>query len=81
MKRRSTKAKTVREIDNDEIPPQYDFTNSRPNPYAVRFRDGTNIVVLDPDVVEDFPDSKSVNDALRALSAIIKRRSKSRRSA
>jgi len=33
-------------------------------------------VVLDPDVAETFPDPKSVNKALRALSHIIRDRSR-----
>ena len=45
------------------------------------YAEGTNVVLLDPDVAKDFPDSSAVNDALRALSAIIRRRPKSRRSA
>jgi hypothetical protein len=35
--------------------------------YAKRYAEGTNIVVLAPDVAEFFPDSESVNAALRAL--------------
>ncbi|MDA1372878.1 MAG: hypothetical protein O2971_19280 [Proteobacteria bacterium] len=33
--------------------------------YTQRFRDGTNVVLLDPDLHEKFPDSRSVNSALR----------------
>lgn len=33
--------------------------------YAKRYRDGTNVVLIDPDLHEQFPDSKSVNKALR----------------
>lgn len=81
MKKRSDKPNTVREADDDEILPEYDFSKARRNPYAARFSKGTSLVLLDPDVAKDFPDSASVNEALRALSAIIRRRSKSRRSA
>jgi hypothetical protein len=38
--------------------------------YANLLQQGTNIAVLDPDVVEHFPDSESVNNALRAFLAI-----------
>jgi hypothetical protein len=38
-------------------------------------RSGTNVVLLDPDVAEVFPDSAAVNRALRALAGIIKERS------
>ena len=33
--------------------------------YAKRFREGTNVVLIDPDLHELFPDSESVNRALR----------------
>lgn len=29
------------------------------------YREGTNVVLLDPDIAKAFPDSKSVNQALR----------------
>ena len=81
MKKNRARSKKVREVPDDEILPEYDFSNARPNPYAARYAEGTNVVLLDPDVAEDFPDSTSVNEALRALSAIIRRRTKSRRTA
>jgi hypothetical protein len=74
MKKRPVKSKTVREAGEDDLLPEYDFSKARRNPYAARYREGTNVVLLDPDVAKDFPDSQSVNEALRALSAIIKRR-------
>jgi hypothetical protein len=35
--------------------------------YVKRYRQGTNVVLLDPDVAEKFPTSESVNEALRRL--------------
>jgi len=52
---------------------EYDFSNARPNKYAEKFAEGTNIVIIEPDLVEFFPDSESVNEALRALVAILKK--------
>lgn len=49
---------------------EYDFSNIRPNKYAKKYAEGTNIVVIEPDLVEFFPDSESVNAALRALVSI-----------
>ena len=46
---------------------EYDFTNGVRGKYFEQYRSGTNIVVLDPDVAEAFPDSASVNEALRLL--------------
>lgn len=37
--------------------------------YAQRYAGATKVVVLDPDVAREFPDSKAVNEALRALAA------------
>ena len=38
--------------------------------YANLLQQGTNVAILDPDIVEHFPDSESVNNALRAFRAI-----------
>jgi hypothetical protein len=35
--------------------------------YYRRFTEGTNLVLLDPDVADAFPDAKAVNEALRVL--------------
>ncbi len=54
----------------DELRPEYDFA-SLPGgvrgKYAVRYRQGVNIVKLDDDVSAVFSDAKAVNDALRSL--------------
>ena len=52
---------------DDDIRPEYDFSKGVRNKYAARYREGTNIVVLDPDVAAKFKDSESVNAALRSL--------------
>jgi len=53
---------------------EYDFTGGVRGKYVDKYRAGTNVVLLDPELVEAFPDSKSVNDALRALVAIASRK-------
>jgi hypothetical protein len=61
-----------------ETPPQpdpdmqdkYDFSAGVRGKYARRYAAGSNIVVLAPDVAELFPDSESVNQALRLLAKI-----------
>jgi hypothetical protein len=52
---------------------EYDFSAGVRGKYTERYRSGTNLVLLDPELVAAFPDSKSVNDALRALVAIAER--------
>jgi hypothetical protein len=53
-----------------EMWPEYDFSGGVRGKYVDRYRRGTNVVLLDPELLEAFPDSKSVNDALRSLLAI-----------
>ncbi|MDR3567269.1 MAG: hypothetical protein P4L43_04500 [Syntrophobacteraceae bacterium] len=54
----------------DELRPEYSFDYSkavRGKYYSRLLAEGANIAVLDPDIAEAFPDSSSVNMALRAL--------------
>jgi hypothetical protein len=46
---------------------EYDFSQGVRGKYAQRYAEGTNVVVLSPDVAEYFPDTEAVNAALRAL--------------
>jgi hypothetical protein len=46
---------------------EYDFSKGLRGKYAKQFREGTNVVVLSPDVSEAFPNSELVNEALRGL--------------
>ncbi len=53
-----------------EMRPEYDLTQLKRGvrgKYADRFRAGTNLVLLEPDVAEVFSDDAAVNDALRSL--------------
>ena len=52
---------------------QYDFSRAERGKYAQRYREGTNVVVLDPDVSRVFRTTESVNEALRGLSKIAQR--------
>lgn len=47
--------------------PEYDFSNGVRGKYAARMAEGSNVVVLASDVAAAFPDSESVNRALRLL--------------
>jgi hypothetical protein len=55
---------------------EYDFTRGVRGKYAKRYAEGTNVVVIDPDVAKYFPDHDSVNESLRNLVSIIKKRAK-----
>lgn len=50
--------------------PEYDFSNAVRGKYYERYRQGTNVVLLDPDVADVFPNATAVNDALRLLVAV-----------
>jgi hypothetical protein len=50
--------------------PEYDFSNAVRGKYYERYRQGTNVVLLDPDVADVFPNATAVNDALRMLVAV-----------
>jgi hypothetical protein len=65
--------KPNREPDPDMLE-EYDFSNGVRGKYTERFAKGANVVILDPDVAEVFPDSESVNQALRALAVIIRKK-------
>jgi hypothetical protein len=61
--------KANRKSAND-MRPEYDFASMKGGvrgKYAKRYRAGTNLVLLDPDLAEAFPTEAAVNDALRAL--------------
>ena len=54
----------------DELLPEYDFANMPGGirgKYVQRYRQGTNLALLDRDVAEVFPNDKAVNEALRAV--------------
>jgi hypothetical protein len=55
---------------NDELRPEYDFASMRGGvrgKYFKRFREGTNIVLVEPEVAEAFPTEDAVNEALRGV--------------
>ena len=56
--------------DNYELRPEYDLSTLSIVPkgrFAPDRRSAKNLIVLDPELSEVFPDDKSVNDALRSL--------------
>lgn len=67
--------KEVDELE-DELRPEYDFSNMTGGvrgKYVERYRTGTNLVLLDPDIAQAFPTDASVNEALRLLLQIAQR--------
>lgn len=67
---------------SDELRPEYkrsDFPVVVRGKYIERLQRSTNVVVLDPELAEVFPNAASVNDALRSLAQIAKRAGSVRR--
>ena len=58
--------------NSDEIRPEYDFSEGVRGKHYQAYRAGTNVVFLEPDIAEVFPDSASVNNALRLLVKLAK---------
>ena len=56
--------------EQDTMRDEYDFTGGVRGKHAALVAQGTNLVLLDPDVAEVFPDSASVNEALRLLAKL-----------
>ncbi len=54
----------------DDIREEYDFSEARRGKYADRYAEGSNVVVLDPDVAAVYPDSESVNRTLREVAGL-----------
>jgi hypothetical protein len=50
--------------------PEYDFSAGERGKYSARYREGTNVVMLDPDVAAAFPDAEAVNQTLRLLVSV-----------
>jgi hypothetical protein len=70
--------KVEAEQAEDELRPEYDLSQLKGRirgKYAERYRAGTNLVLLEPDVATAFPDSKTVNEALRLLMKVAQKQS------
>lgn len=55
------------ERPDKDIRNEYDFNRGERGKYARRHREGSNVVVLDPDVAKRFKTPDAVNNALRAI--------------
>jgi hypothetical protein len=70
MKKRTEKRRV-----RDELRREYDLSKLKDGvrgKYTARYRAGTNLVLLSPDVAEYFPDDQAVNMALRRLIRVAK---------
>ena len=68
--------KEVKTEHDPDMLDEYDFSTGVRGKYAKRYAAGSNVVILSPDVAEVFPDSESVNEALRILAKLIQQHTK-----
>jgi len=76
MKKSKTKSGSKR--FEDTMRPEYDFSKAVRGVTAARYGEGSNVVLLDPDVAEIFPNARAVNEALRTFARLTKSTSRSR---
>ncbi len=68
--------KKVSKPADPDLRPEYDFSNGVRGKYSRRYSQGTNVVVLEPDVAKAFPSAAAVNSSLRALAALVRQQGK-----
>lgn len=70
----STKSARRQPVKADPLTPRrLDLSKAVQGKYYRRMQEGTNIVLIAPDLLDTFPDSESVNEALRTLKKIATR--------
>jgi len=77
MKKRKAKS-SARRVDKDTMRAEYDFSKAVRGVTAARYAEGTNVVLLDSDVAEMFPNARAVNEALRTFARLAKPISRTR---
>ena len=60
----------------DTIRPEYDFSEGVRGKHAAKYAEGTNVVVLEPDVAREFRTTEEVNETLRAVSRMLRQHRK-----
>jgi len=79
MKKKSAKGR------NDNLRSEYDLSEllktGVQGKYAQRYREGTNLVLLAPDVAEAFPTAEAVNETLRLVLQLAELRARRRKPA
>jgi len=62
--------------NGDDLRPEYDFSAGVRGKHATGYGEGTNVVLLDPDVAAVYRDPATVNEVLRALAPFVQARSR-----
>lgn len=69
---KKVKAKIGSRRFEDTMRAEYDFSKAVRGATAARYGEGSNVVLLDPDVAEIFPNARAVNEALRTFARLTK---------
>ncbi len=67
--KKQTKRKST--VVGDTMRPEYDFSSGVRGKHAARYAEGTNVIVLEPDVAREFRTAEQVNETLRAVSKLL----------
>lgn len=59
------------DVDHDEMPAEFDFSNAIPNPWFVAVHGAKFVRVIDQDLADRFPDNASMNAALRKIAEVV----------
>lgn len=70
MKKKTSRR--IRRNDRDTMRREYDFSAAVRGATAARYAEGANIAVIDPEVLDVFPNGKRVNQVLRALAPVLR---------
>ncbi|HMD99344.1 MAG TPA: hypothetical protein VKM93_18710 [Terriglobia bacterium] len=70
---RNKVSRRERKSERDTMRPEYDFSAAVRGVTAAKYAQGANLVVIDPGVLDVFPDGTAVNQALRALAPVLRR--------
>jgi len=76
---KKTNNQTHIDPNRDTMRKEYDFSRAVRGVTAARYAQGANVVVIDPEVLDVFPDALSVNEALRALAPVLRQRHHSKK--
>ena len=65
------KKQTRRKQSEADTRPEYDFSKGVRGKHTAKYAEGTNVVVLEPDVAREFRTTEQVNETLRAVSKML----------
>jgi hypothetical protein len=74
MKKSQARGRSESAADRDTMRAEYDFSDGVRGVTAKRYAEGSNVVAIDPSVMDVFPDAAAVNEALRTMARVLRHR-------